>query len=156
MGLPSYDHQRHPSRAGADHAPTRAGPGPDEMETEEKLNISQKLETIDYSHGVQAAMSASRGWGSDQPTIQSVDYNHGQGVMPGGGDYRAGGGGGGGGGYPPSDLHAPYGGAFQAYPGYEGGFPPGGGGGGGGVLPQGLFPGMDAAAIFAAYNEQTG
>lgn len=116
-----------------------------EPEPTEKINISDKMETIDYSHGVSAAISASRGWGSDggveggePPTVQSVDYNHGQGAARLG-DFA------GGGGYPAAQ------GAYGGFPysEYEG-FPPG-------VQQSGLFPqGVDAASIFAAYNEQAG
>ncbi len=117
---------------------------------DDKVNISQKLETIDYSHGSSAAINASTCWG-EGGTPQTVDYNHGQGV----------GGGGQPGFIPPQGL---YGGGFPAYPNYDG-FSPGGGGGGGGMpYPggggghpgAGFFPGMDAASIFAAYHEQAG
>lgn len=136
------------------HAPMDLDP------EEEKVNISQKLETIDYSHGVPAAIGASRGWGGadgEQATVQSVDYHHGQGMgMVGAGavappamaGFR-----GGGGGYPPPASHEAYGAGFPAYPNYEG-FPLGGGGGGAGA--GGFFPGVDAATLFAAYSEQTG
>lgn len=97
---------------------------------EEKVNITQKLETIDYSHGV---LGTNRGWADeDQHAVQSVDYNHGQGAGQGfgPGSYAS---------------QAAYGG-FPGYPGYEG-FP---------QHPGGSFPGgMDAAALFAAYSEQT-
>lgn len=108
----------------------------------EKLNISNKMETIDYSHGVSAAISASRGWGADggsgevgqPPTVQSVDYNHGQGAV----NY-----GGGGGGYPldPTAVQGAYGGF--PYSEYEG-------------FPPQYSQGIDAASLFAAYNEQAG
>lgn len=136
-----------------DHAPMDLDP------EEEKVNISRKLETIDYSHGVPAAIGASRGWGGadgEQATVQSVDYHHGQGMgMVGAGavappamaGFR-----GGGGGYPPPASHEAYGAGFPAYPNYEG-FPLGGGGGAG---AGGFFPGVDAATLFAAYSEQTG
>ena len=138
--------------------------------TEEKVNISEKMETIDYSHGVSAAMSASRGWagqgGGDmkQPAIQTVDYNHGQGAaggvaggghsVGGQGDYR------GAGGYSAPSMPHPhpamagaYGG-YATYAGYEG-YAAGGGGGMDGAQPY--FPGgVDAATLFAAYTEQTG
>ena len=118
---------------------------PLEPEPTEKLNISDKMETIDYSHGVSAAIIASRGWGADggggdeggqPPTVQSVDYNHGQGAV----NYA------GGGGYP-VDVTAAQG-AYGGFPysEYEG-FPAG--------MQQ--FPqGIDAASLFAAYNEQAG
>lgn len=135
-GVASYDHQHRP------HPPSM-DPTPMDVDPAEKTNISQKMETIDYSHGVQVAISASRG--GDQPAVQSVDYHHGQGVMQdsGGGagqEYR--------GGYPPQPP-AGYGG-YPAYPGYEGGFSPGPAGG---VFYPG---GMDAATLFAAYSEQAG
>lgn len=139
----------------------------DIVPNEDKGNISDKLETIDYSHG---ALGSGRVGSS---AIQSVDYHHGQGgvpdqsppiggmvgnfsnpihslaasvppMIPNPAAYQ-----------PPvlPDLAA-YGG-FPAYANYEG-YPPGGG------SYQGLFPagaffsGLDPAAIFAAYTEQTG
>lgn len=138
---------------------------------EEKVNISEKLETIDYSHGVSAAMNASRGWAGqgggdmEQSAIQTVDYNHGQGAAGGAptggqGDYR-----GDGGGYSAPSMPHPhpamagaYGG-YATYAGYEGYASGGGGGGGGmpGAQSSGYFPGgVDAATLFAAYSEQTG
>lgn len=117
-----------------------------DIEPKEKLNISDKLETIDYSHGVSAAINTSRGWGTDrgeggsgdQPTVQSVDYNHGQGAGLGG--YA-------GSGFPPADQ-----GGYGEFPSYNyEGFPPAS------VQPGGFFPqGIDPATLFAAYNEQTG
>lgn len=102
------------------------------------------METIDYSHGVPAAISAARGWGADSgeggkgeqpPTMQSVDYNHGQGSARVE-DFASGG------------TYSAAQGAFP-YSDYEG-FPPG-------IQQGGLFPqGVDAASIFAAYNEQAG
>ena len=135
---------------------------------EEKVNISDKLETIDYSHGVSAAMNASRGWagqGDEDSGIQTVDYNHGQGQSAGGsggppsvgqGDYR----GGNGGGYPAMPHPHPHpsmAGAYGGYATYAGYDPYAAAGGGTGSGGAGYFPGgVDAATLFAAYNEQTG
>lgn len=133
-------------------------PAPMDVEPAEE-KVSNKLETIDYSHGVSAAITASRGWAGqgggdlEQPAIQTVDYNHGQ----GGGvpeDYR------GSGGYSASSMPHPhpamagaYGG-YATYAGYEG---YSGGGDMTGAQGAGYFPGgVDAATLFAAYNEQTG
>ena len=123
---------------------------------EERVNISDKRETIDYSHGMPAAGRnwAGQGGGDlDPPTIQSVDYNHGQGGGGGGppGDYR------GSGGYPAAPLPHPMAGAYGGYATYAGfeGFA--GGSGMPGMQSSGYFPsGVDAATLFAAYNEQTG
>lgn len=123
---------------------------PVEPPAPEKVNISNKMETIDYSHGVSAAISASRGWGTDGggaggggEQVQSVDYHHGQGTVPGAGgmgDYA-------GRGFPPTEQQGAYGG-FPPYANYEGSA---------GVQSGGFFPqGIDAATLFAAYNEQTG
>lgn len=126
-----------------------------DIEPKEKVNITEKLETIDYSHGVPAAAAAAiagRGWGGegDQPAMQSVDYNHGQGMVQGvgaSGQGDFGGSGGGDGGYlPPANAPPGAYGGFPAYP-----FPAGS------AQPGGFFPqGIDAASLFAAYTEQTG
>jgi hypothetical protein len=130
----SFDHHHQ------HQAPSEPGPA-------EKLNISEKMEIIDYSHGVSAAISASRGWGAgggggEPSAVQSVDYNHGQSTARMG-DYAAGGGGGG------FDFGAAgaYGGfSYSDYDGFSAGAT---------GMQQGLFPqGIDAASLFAAYNEQ--
>ena len=115
--------------------------------SEEKINITEKLETIDYSHGASAALSAAWGEGGMPSTVQSVDYNHGQGAMQGMGqeEFR---------GYPPTQATF---GEFPSYSNYEGfplhanmPFPQAG--------PQtgAFFSGIDAASLFAAYSEQAG
>lgn len=99
----------------------------------EKVNISSKLQTIDYSHG------------SSFTNLKSVDYNHGSvaGTHPP--EFRDPH-------YPPPIGRQP---AYpHAYEGYQ--YPPGGGG-----YPPGppgpFFPsGIDAATLFAAYASQTG
>lgn len=117
---------------------------------DDKGMLSDKIETIDYSHGRVGS------------SVQSVDYHHGQGgggssdhshLMGGmGSAYDS----------PVPSLavsaeHSPsvYGGypSYQGYEGYSSGNV-------GGMPFQGqgssFFSGLDPAAIFAAYTEQTG
>lgn len=96
----------------------------------EKVGISSKLQSFDYSHG------------SAYSNYKSVDYNHGP---PSDSAYPASYG---------QPGYAREGGGYP-YEGYQ--YPPGGGGyppgaGGGGFLPSGL----DAATLFAAYASQAG
>lgn len=122
-------------------------PDPDPAGEKSVLHIREKMESIDYSHGVQAAISASRAWDGgdgDMPTLQTVDYHHGQGAQQQAGDTGPGPG--------PAPGGAEYGGygGFPAYQGYEGFTPDAGAAGG-------FFPsGVDPATLFAAYSEQAG
>ena len=111
-----------------------------------KVNITSKLQTIDYSHG------------SSYSNVKSVDYNHGamgappqppptdafrDPAYPPAFDIPGYGSGGG--------RHLPY---PSPYEGYQ--YPPGGGGYP--PAPPGTFfpPGFDAATLFAAYASQAG
>ena len=110
-----------------------------EADVADKVNISSKLQTIDYSHG-------------SLTNVKSVDYKHGTFAAPPAPphDYRETA-------YPPQyeapayGRHPPYPHPYEGYP-YRpggGGYPPG---------PTGNFlpPGIDAATLFAAYASQTG
>ena len=124
---------------------------------DEKVNITQKLETIDYSHGAAVALSGGKSWGDGgggASTVQSVDYNHGHSsamMEMGPGEH---------GGYPAHQGGHPYGGfPPPAFPNYEG-YPPGPMGGA--AFPStapaagSFLPGMDPASLFAIYSEQAG
>lgn len=110
-----------------------------EEESLDKVNISSKLHTIDYSHG------------SSYSSLKTVDYKHGTLSGPPLPGYRE----------PPfpPPYNTPDYARHHAYPPhpYEGyPYPPGGGGYPPG--PPGTFfpPGLDAATLFAAYASQAG
>ena len=134
-----------------------------EPDEEDKGNISQKLETIDYSHGATPFLASGR---IGLSAIQTVDYHHGQVVdrpdqlssMRSMADSF---------GSPVPSLAAavpPMGvpvtadyGGFPAYSNYAD-YPLAGSVSYPGQVPAAgaFFSGLDPAAIFAAYNEQTG
>lgn len=124
---------------------------------EDNTILSNKVETIDYSHGSGTVGSSA---------IQSVDYHHGEPMTSNFGNpvpslSTP---------VPPPNVPGPaaYGGdpatyaGFPAYANYEGyeSYPPGGVSGmsysGQAPATGTYFSGLDPAAIFAAYNEQTG